>query len=370
MVGSGPLLTHIFLTSFISLLVLHRSRVCSRAAPALRLQDGRVRRVTGLSASGPGTVNNTYTLALLAYAFTLAGDETSRDSTLLRLDALAINEDGQTHWGQREGGEEGLGHWWRAPSAEVETTAYVLLALLPPPNISPTQLQRSSPIIRWLVRQRNSYGGFASTQDTVVALQALSLYAALTYSPEPLSSVSLTGPSGFQRLLHIDAHNRLVVQRAALLAPGTYIGNITGTSCVLLQTSLRYHTLPSAGAAAFQLSLHLEPYGKTEAKLHIDVTYTGSRNVSNMVIVNVKMLSGYSPQTTMPVGVSRIESKDGHFLMYIEKMDAGQTLPLSVRIFQEFPVENLQEAQVSVYDYYVTDEAAIAGYKWPTSSKE
>ncbi|XP_055487408.1 LOW QUALITY PROTEIN: murinoglobulin-2-like [Leucoraja erinacea] len=320
-----------------------------------------------------GTVNNTYTLALLAYAFTLAGDEPSRDSTLLRLDALAINEDGQTHWGKREGGESGeeeLRHWWRAPSAEVETTAYVLLALLSPPNISPTQLQRSSPIVRWLVRQRNSYGGFASTQDTVVALQALSLYAALTYSPEPLSSVSLSGPDGFQQGLHIDAHNRLVVQRAALPGTGTYTGIITGNSCVLLQASLRYHTLPSAGGAAFHLSLHLEPYGNTEGKLHINVTYTGSRNVSNMVIVNVKMLSGYSPQTTMPVGVSRIESKDGHFLMYIEKMDAGQTLPLSVRIFQEFPVENLQEAQVSVYDYYVTDEAAIAGYKWPTSSKE
>ncbi|XP_078286496.1 alpha-2-macroglobulin-like [Rhinoraja longicauda] len=100
--------------------------------------------------------------------------------------------------------------------------------------------------------------------------------------------------------------------------------------------------------------------------LLINVTYTGSRNVSNMVIVNVKMLSGYSSQTTMPVGVSRIESKDGHFLMYIEKMDAGQTLTLSVRIFQKFPVENLQEAHVSVYDYYVTDEAAIAGYQWPT----
>ncbi|XP_032869077.1 alpha-2-macroglobulin-like [Amblyraja radiata] len=318
-----------------------------------------------------GTVNNTYTLALLAYAFTLAGDEPSRDSTLLRLDALAINEDGQTHWGPHEGGEggeEGWGLWWRAPSAEVETTAYVLLALLSPSNISPTQLQRSSPIIRWLVRQRNSYGGFASTQDTVVALQALSLYAGLTYSPEPLSSVSLSGPGGFQRLLHIDPHNRLVVQRAALPGPGTYIGNITGTSCVLLQTSLRYHTLPSAGAAAFLLSLHLKVYGIMMAMLQINVTYTGSRNVSNMVIVNVKMLSGYSPQTTMPVGVSRIESKDGHFLMYIEKMDAGQTLPLHVFIFQEFPVENLQGAHVSVYDYYVTDEAAIAGYQWPTMS--
>ena len=31
--------------------------------------------------------------------------------------------------------------------------------------------------VKWLAKQRNSQGGFVSTQDTVVALQALSMYA-------------------------------------------------------------------------------------------------------------------------------------------------------------------------------------------------
>lgn len=34
------------------------------------------------------------------------------------------------------------------------------------------------PVAKWMLQQRNSLGGFSSTQDTVVALEALSAYAA------------------------------------------------------------------------------------------------------------------------------------------------------------------------------------------------
>ena len=40
--------------------------------------------------------------------------------------------------------------------------------------------------IKWLGKQRNSQGGFVSTQDTVVALQAISLYS-LRVSRNPMN---------------------------------------------------------------------------------------------------------------------------------------------------------------------------------------
>lgn len=43
-------------------------------------------------------------------------------------------------------------------------TAYVLLAYLTQPQVSRADLARASQIVRWLSKQQNPYGGFASTQ--------------------------------------------------------------------------------------------------------------------------------------------------------------------------------------------------------------
>ena len=50
-------------------------------------------------------------------------------------------------------------------------SAYVLMSLV---KLGTTNdLLNARSIVRWLSKQRNSQGGFVSTQDTVVALQVL-----------------------------------------------------------------------------------------------------------------------------------------------------------------------------------------------------
>lgn len=60
--------------------------------------------------------------------------------------------------------------WWSANDEsnekDVEITAYILMALLETPG-------DHTPILKWLIWQRNDRGGFQSTHDTVVGLQAL-----------------------------------------------------------------------------------------------------------------------------------------------------------------------------------------------------
>uniref|UniRef100_UPI00398F19C1 alpha-2-macroglobulin-P n=1 Tax=Pristiophorus japonicus TaxID=55135 RepID=UPI00398F19C1 len=149
--------------------------------------EGATDRALGCLRKAIETVNSTYTLALLAYTFTLAGDQDTRERLLHKLHGLAIKQ-----------GE-------------------------------------AIPIVSWLIKQRNSYGGFASTQDTVVALHALSLYGGLTHVKDPHSSVSLTTEAGFHREFHIDASNQLLLQTQPLEAiPGDYSAQISGTSCLLL----------------------------------------------------------------------------------------------------------------------------------------
>ncbi|XP_062896280.1 alpha-2-macroglobulin-like isoform X3 [Mobula hypostoma] len=322
------------------------------------------------------TVNNTYTLALLAYTFTLAGDDTSRDWLLKKLEGLAIKKDGMRYWTRKpeeeKKDEEFNWYWWRAPSAEVEMTAYVLLALLSQPHVSPADLQQSTSIVGWLVRQRNAYGGFASTQDTVVALHALSLYGSLTHVSDPQGRVTLTGKKGSSREIQLDTSNQLVLQTETLQdVPGDYTALVSGSSCLLLQTILRYNTLPKRCDVAFLLSAEMkrsddDPNAGT---ININVTYVGPRAVSNMVIVDVKMLSGYSAQIAHHPRISKIETEGGHLVMYIPEMDKLSSVQVSVPLHRDFVVENLQDAYVKVYDYYETDESAIAGYHWPTQEK-
>lgn len=64
-------------------------------------------------------------------------------------------------------------------TAEIETTAYALLSY-----VSHGDVGGSLPIVRWLSSKRNNLGGFSSTQDTTIALYALSKYAELTHIKE------------------------------------------------------------------------------------------------------------------------------------------------------------------------------------------
>lgn len=73
--------------------------------------------------------------------------------------------EGQLYW-QRKGKAQEPSElsWATAAPAEVEMTAYVLLAYLSQPSVSPADLGTAARIVSWLCKQQNPYGGFASTQ--------------------------------------------------------------------------------------------------------------------------------------------------------------------------------------------------------------
>lgn len=88
--------------------------------------------------------------------------------------AIANNENDHRWWSKQENKIDMKSAKYGS-SNDVEITSYILLAMLE----SESKVD-VLPIIKWLVKQRNSNGGFASTQDTVVGLQALSKFAETT----------------------------------------------------------------------------------------------------------------------------------------------------------------------------------------------
>ncbi|XP_032998061.1 alpha-2-macroglobulin-like [Lacerta agilis] len=331
---------------------------------------------------------NTYTKALLAFAFALAGKEDKKQEMLRLLDGEAVEEGGSLHW-QRPRKQDvdadfPFRRLPRAPSAEVETTGYVLLAYLTKqPAPSQEEMAKSARIVTWLVRQQNPTGGFSSTQDTVVALHALSLYAALTYSKGSTGTdVSVRSGANALGTFHVDNTNRLLLQcRSLPRVPGDYDIEATGDRCVYTQTTLKYNVHPRPEDSPFNLEVYTVPETCTGPKAHktfdiaVNVSYIGMWPTSNMVILDVKMLSGFIPvkssvrQLIGKAQVKRTEVSTSHVLLYLEKVD-NVTQSLSFTVEQDVPVQHLKPALVKVYDYYETGDSAIAKYSAPCSTDD
>ncbi|KAL7831783.1 hypothetical protein AOLI_G00293310 [Acnodon oligacanthus] len=198
-----------------------------------RMKDPVVSK--GLSCLKPsiGNVTNTYTTALLAYTFSLAGEHDAREQLLKKLDSVAISGDGHLHWSQSASDSDSLA---------VEISSYVLLAVLTTAEVTAADLGYANRIVSWLVRQQNPYGGFSSTQDTVVALQALALYSTKVYSSDGSSTVTVQSAGKESHHFEVNQDNKLLYQERPLQdVPGKYSISVKGSTCVSVQAALFYN---------------------------------------------------------------------------------------------------------------------------------
>ncbi|NXE27915.1 OVOS protein, partial [Ardeotis kori] len=326
-------------------------------------------------------VHNLYNQALFAYAYGLADKDKRCQFFLEKLDKTATRDGGSIHW-QRENkppAEHSPVFYSRASSAEIEMTSYVLLALLNKVKLIPEDLSYISRIVHWLVKQQNPYGGFSSSQDTVVALQALAQYGYLTFSKKSLNTVKVNFMEFPSKIFQVNDKNRFLLQQASLpTIPGNYSMEVNGTGCVYLQTTLRYNVHLPKEAAGFSLSVELANVSCTsnfspKFDLVLSTSYRGNREVSNMAIIDVKMLSGFVPVRSslkklqyQNSVVDRVDIKNNHILFYLQKVSRKE-ISFFFSVEQSLPVSDIKPVPVHMYDYYETDEYALAEYKMPCS---
>ncbi|NXB61446.1 A2ML1 protein, partial [Struthidea cinerea] len=316
---------------------------------------------------------NLYSLALAANAFAVAGDKVLRQKILKRLDKAAIISDDQIFWSQQSKQEEDSLSWYRAPSVDVELTSSILMAHLTKSSLSSDEIRKASQIVSWLTKQQNPYGGFASTQDTVVALEALALYATAIFSKDsPDLQVSLTS-KGFSQNFRVDKSNRLLLQTVELPAIAQdYTLRVQGHGCLFLQAILRYHIPPLRSEATFALSVQTECTAPDATRFPVTVRarYTGNRVSTNMVLIQVELLSGYSPVAgsleelkKMPL-VKKVESKADQVVLYLEEL-TRQPQTYTFLVEQDMQVKDHKPANIKIYDYYMPEETAVMSYSVP-----
>ncbi|XP_008823714.1 ovostatin homolog [Nannospalax galili] len=314
-------------------------------------------------------VTHSYTRAVLAYVFALAGKERQVKSLLQILDQSAIKINNVIYW-ERETKSKTEEHPSFIPSAlsgETEKTCYVLLAVISQVILN---LDYASKIVQGLAQRMNSHGGFSATQDTTVCLLALTRYMKLTGS-NVQSTVTLRTEE-FQEIFSVKSDNRLLVQRSKLSeGRGQYAVEVEGQGCTFIQAILRYNVPLPKKVSGFSLSVEMVKSNssdifQTKFNLTVTLTYAGTHNSSNMVLVDVKMLSGFIPvlssieELKNNGPVMKTNMKNDHVLLYLENV-SNTAISFTFSVEQSNPVSNVQPAPVMVYSFE-HDEYALDSY--------
>ncbi|XP_060799860.1 alpha-2-macroglobulin-like isoform X1 [Neoarius graeffei] len=314
--------------------------------------------------SSIGNLTNTYTTALLAYTFSLAGENKIREQLLKELDNVAIS-DGHLHWSQSASDD--------SDTLSVEISSYVLLAVLTEGQLTAADLGYANRIVSWLVKQQNPYGGFSSTQDTVVALQALALYSSKVFNSDGSSTVTVKSSDGHSHNFDVNQNNKLLYQERSLQnVPGKYSIDVKGSTCVSVQIALFYNVPVPNESSALSITAKTEgnctkSFGQT-LSINFTVGYTGAFGSTNMIIADIKLLSGFTAdpgELKNGIFVGRVDSKDDHIIMYINELPKNIPINYELHIKQVLPVKNLKPAVIKVYDYYQTSDHSEVEYTSP-----
>uniref|UniRef100_A0A8C2BAC4 Alpha-2-macroglobulin-like n=1 Tax=Cyprinus carpio TaxID=7962 RepID=A0A8C2BAC4_CYPCA len=306
-------------------------------------------------------VKNTYSTALLAYTFSLAKDTDTRQQLFKKLEDVAISDGSHLHWSQSGSVD--------SDSLAVEISSYVLLAVLTADSLTSADLGFANRIVSWLVKQQNAYGGFSSTQDTVVALQALSLYATKVFSSDDSSTVTVQSV-GDTHHFDLNQDNKLLHQEKQLQnVPAKYSIEVKGSTCVSVQVAQFYNIPMPTEAKTLSIDAKIEGDCKTLEQnfiLNFTVKYGGPQETTNMLIVDIKILSGFTADTSMVcLGVysnkyvERVDTKEDHVIVYLTEIPKHISMNYKIKMKQVLPVKNLKPAVVKVYDYYQTSKILI-----------
>ncbi|XP_048577208.1 CD109 antigen isoform X2 [Nematostella vectensis] len=204
----GGLQSEIALTAFVVIALAEAKSqdkgAISAQANALRYLETNLQSVI--------SKQDAYTLAICTYAMALTNSR-SLSKARTALTGLATVKDGTMYW--TDGKQDKLAGpsrpYYRPRSADIEITAYALLAIGHNKDV-----QTGLPVVRWLSQQRNSLGGYSSTQDTVVGIQAMSEFASFIYSPSMDYTVTLTNTDDntFSKTFTVNAANSMILQEA------------------------------------------------------------------------------------------------------------------------------------------------------------
>jgi len=266
--------------------------------------------------------------------------------------------------------ERKLSKWgyYYTSSEAVEMTAYNVMSFT-----LRDEVPKALDSVKWLARQRNSQGGFVSTQDTVVALQALSMYAQKVTRIPLKMSVDVTEKHETVNKLNtfqLDEDNSLLLQTQKLTQlPSKLVLDTKGAGCAMVQTVLKYNMPEVQDNNGFTITAEGNINSVEDPSLTICSAYTGSEEETGMVLIEVELVTGWeavSPENLInevDSGVQRVEQddKENKVVLYFDSMSKEEKC-IDMELKQVINIEGAKAAVVTIYDYYNREDSASVLY--------
>ncbi|XP_005157429.1 complement C4-B isoform X1 [Danio rerio] len=366
-------------------------------------------------------VRSPYSLAVTAYSFSLH-DHRSAEARKAqqKLQDIANCDDKMCFWKAKGGRGEPKD---KADARSVETTAYALLTTLIVGDKSKSKL-----IANWLTEQRRHGGGFRSTQDTVLALEALTKYSIQNNDVDDLNlRVEMCLENGQKKDLHLTKNNALTLSAVKVRDVGKVTLNIQGTGRGTLAVVQTYRTMKKDESFCdlFHLTVtvkgeleyktdnsqdlledYYESYDTSEAQndepmsnmqwfdlrsrrkrqiseepiKESSLIYTvcvglKKKNSEGMIIVDISLLSGLIPNSKdLEHNVKGTEKYIDHYeihhnkvYLYFAKITETEEC-LQFGADQAVPMGLVQPASAVIYDYYSPEKRCGIFYTAPQKS--
>ncbi|KAJ9579456.1 hypothetical protein L9F63_024438, partial [Diploptera punctata] len=313
-------------------------------------------------------VDDIYALALSSYALNLA--QHARKDVVFNIFESKAHSSADYEWWKKSIAKDDRNPWHSLPSSvDVEMTAYGLLTYL-----QRGLVQDALPIMKWLISQRNEQGGFASTQDTVIGLQALAKLAERLSSSVTDITVSFTYPGGSATPIKVNKGNSMILQKQEFPGKVRKVDiTASGTGFALVQVSYQYNLNVTGAYPLFTLDPQVDKNSdRNHLQLSICSGFVGSQGVneSNMAVMEVTLPSGFTvdtdalPSLEVSQNVKRVETKHGDtvVVLYFDKMTKKEYCP-TVSAFRTHKVAKQKPVPVTIYDYYDSSRRARVFYE-------
>jgi CD109 antigen len=342
------------LTAFVAIALMEAGET-SAAGKAVDYLEGRL-----------DGMDDAYTVALTSYALELGGSPKSNEAVDMLMDLAEEDENG-LYWGSPVRPVDGqqktpamMPYPVQQSSAAIETTGYAAMALL-----RHGDTLNASRAAQWLTSQRNAYGGFGSTQDTVVGIQALVEYQSGARADVDLD-ITVTGDD-FDRTIRITPENYDVLQVVELAVDSDYEVTVDGKGKAVGQLVRRFN-LPDVESEALDvLAIEVE-YDTTDVEVD-DIVTVSARLAFNppqpaeagMIVMDISIPTGFAAvEETLACAVDddaqlkRYEIAGRKVIFYIENLRQGESVSLEFQVKALYPVKAKAVAS-KAYAYYQPD---------------
>ncbi|XP_023280702.1 complement C4-like [Seriola lalandi dorsalis] len=362
-----------------------------------------------------------YAVAITAYCLSVCLPEgTDLSAGWTRLQAMAIERaDGCYLWTT----DPTTRNDNKADAITVETTAYALLTA-----VALKHTEWADKAACWLISQENYFGTYRSTQDTVMALEALAEYDLKRSNSPAANLIAEFRVPGKNDIVTIALENKEKVETDLKKLSGNNIAvQLSGEGQAKLKILKAYHLLePKDDCLKLSISVTVEGKVKYTAKVietydyyedydtneenegrvprsaiewfdartrsrrdvennlnsdeavtyRVCVSHSLNHNLSGMAIADITLLSGFEAVTEdldrlkeLPEQyISHYEVSDGRVLIYFNELFEPEEC-ISFDAIQRVPIGLLQPAPAVFYDYYEPAQKCTVFYSAPKRSK-